>query len=463
VRERQAGPLLTAADSQAFLLRAPRKTLGASASSSPGIPVKQGDVVTVSVASMDNGRCETVTVSGAASATLWTGIGTPTACQGSTTAVTLPPIAAAGDLVFDLPLIANSARVTGTSSPYTVAFEDGGDADYNDIVLRVDIVTGGTPSLICTASVQRGQEVVCKASGDGVAVTNWEFKVGSWIVTSSSTSNEWRGPAVYGGTVTAQMTVNGAPAPALASTFVVSARPSKWLQNIAYRRGPELTAPDADPGPGVLLGQNCPEINGAATCVPTRRVQPDPVQLPGQGYTFAEVPSGPNQGFWWITSIRYEMRRVGNANPAVLSTSARTHPLSSQIAKQCKTALKLQQVPAALNFYDYNRCRGIVMASFVDAVFGHEESGYNGGTGHEGLAVQAAKQPWNDPYANVESVVTRTQLDLETEADRRATVAADAITNFAADPNPKGNWPSGTIWFWDSSLNSYTSYTLSGF
>lgn len=120
-------------------------------------------------------------------------------------------------------------------------------------------------------------------------------------------------------------------------------------------------------------------------------------------------------------------------------------------------------MPTALNFYNFNRCQSIAMASFVDAVFGHEESGYNGGTGHEGLAVQAAKRPWNDPHANVESVVTLTQLDLETEADRRATMAADEITNFSADPNPQGNWPTGTIWFWEPSLNRYASYTLNGF
>jgi hypothetical protein len=189
-------PLLTAADSLAALGPAPVATPGdaSTIASAPGIPVRQGDVVTVSVTSIDNGRCETVTVAGAASATLWTDIGTPTVCGGSVAPITLPAIAADGVLVFDLPLIANAATITGGGPTFQVAFEDGYDSDYNDIVLSVSIASNAEPRVTCTPAPMRGSEVSCSATGGGVTVKAWHFTEGNVTVNETTHVQRVVGP-----------------------------------------------------------------------------------------------------------------------------------------------------------------------------------------------------------------------------------------------------------------------------
>jgi hypothetical protein len=182
---------------------------------------------------------------------------------------------------------------------------------------------------------------------------------------------------------------------------------SLWSSMRSYRQGPEPLAPDVDPGLNVVLGRNCPEI---LLCVPTLWVQPDPQQKRGQRYTVARIPSGPNKGFWYVAAASWNMKRIGNINPAVLPKSQRTHLLPKKTPKQCRQALGFATNSAvSANFNQFNdKCKGISMTDFVNAVWGHEGFGYNGGKGHQSLGETAAAEPQNAPRQSLVCSALRT-------------------------------------------------------
>jgi hypothetical protein len=229
-----------------------------------------------------------------------------------------------------------------------------------------------------------------------------------------------------------------------------------------YRQGPEPLVPDVEPGLGVVLGRNCPEV---LLCVPTLRVQPDPQQKRGDGYTGAQVASGPNKGYWYVAAATYNMKRIGNLNPAVFASSARTHPLPKNVPKQCRQALGFAAKDAVFaNFNQYNdKCKAISMTFFIDALWGHEGFGYNGGQGHESLARTAAAEPQNDPYTAIETLVFSDSASLESVVHSKVVPIAVDITQRSDDPHPTGNYPSGPMWFWDGGSSAFLLYTINGF
>lgn len=352
---------------------------------------------------------------------------------------------------------------SGSSDKIQWLWFNGGEVVFDDFkIVR--------KPLTCTSPVQRGSNVRCEVSGN-LTVTGWEFQPDTTpgmptlpAVQDSSGSAVWQGSAAIGGTVTAHVT-NGTTQQAMKAQFTVSNRPSTWSTTWNYRVGPELTAPDAEPGLGVTLGRNCPEISGVALCVPTLRVQPDPTQLPGEGNVITRILTGPNTGYFYVAAISYEMRRVGNLNPGVLANSSRTHPLPASIPKQCRQALGFgPKDPVFANFNLYNdKCKKLSMTVFVGALYGHEGLGYGGGQGHESLARTAASETQNDPYAALEKLVFADSTSLELEADSRVAVIGEDITVRAADPNPTGNYSTGPMWFWDAGSSSFVLTTISGF
>lgn len=103
------------------------------------------------------------------------------------------------------------------------------------------------------------------------------------------------------------------------------------------------------------------------------------------------------------------------------------------------------------------------MVAFVDAIYGHEGFGYNGGQGHESLAQAAAAESQNDPYAGIERLVYTDATSLGHEVDLTVYEISQDITQRAADPNPAGNWPGGPIWYWGAASSSYILYNINGF
>jgi hypothetical protein len=159
------------------------------------------------------------------------------------------------------------------------------------------------------------------------------------------------------------------------------------------------------------------------------------------------------------------MKRIGNINPAMLASSPHTHALPKKTPKHCRQALgfPINATPFA-NFNQYNdKCQGISMTAFVDAVWGHEGFGHNGGQGHESLARTAAAEPQNDPYTAIEPLVFPDSASLENVVFSKVVPIAVDITQRAADPNPTGNYPGGPMWFWDSGTSLFTLYQILGF
>lgn len=173
-----------------------------------GIPIKTGQIAAFSV-SVENGRCEDVTVSGVFSEVLWTHIGTPTACTGSRDPVTLGPAERDGELYFSLPLTNHRVQITPMDGGWQVAFDDdpfgnGGDGDFNDIIIFVELPEVRSGYIECTPSVQRGNEVRCEmAPGVGYTVIRRRargqgFDIDEYPNTSHRNVHKyiWRGPAV---------------------------------------------------------------------------------------------------------------------------------------------------------------------------------------------------------------------------------------------------------------------------
>lgn len=225
----------------------------------------------------------------------------------------------------------------------------------------------------------------------------------------------------------------------------------------------------AGSGVGSKVGRNCPEeFPDEATCIAVQnrsRLQPDPNLEPDSGYSATRVATGPNAGYWYVSNIRYHMKRVANVHPGMLITSPRKHPVPpAALTRACKKGLgvKNNATAADANMNQFNQFCGPLgtdMTIFVPAIWGHEGFGYNGGVGHETLGQQAAGEPQNDPYKAIEPLVrgdsSRLAIDVVTIAQR----IGNDITEKASDGNlinggPHGNYSSATfgteMWFWEA-------------
>ncbi len=141
------------------------------------VPVLNGAVVVVTVASASSGRCESVAVTGAFTQALFPEIGT---CRGHLLSygvgqtVTLGPYTGTGIgiLRFTLPLVEGGrglSYVTGEFPRFSVHMDDGmADSDYDDVVLSVTVVPSDcnlladpravTDSLLLDPAVQQGMK-----------------------------------------------------------------------------------------------------------------------------------------------------------------------------------------------------------------------------------------------------------------------------------------------------------------
>lgn len=450
--------LLTAADTLAVMGPAPAFRSTSAVSSSPGIPVQQGDVVTVSVVSMSNGRCETVTVSGAANATVWTGIGSPTACNRSPAPVTLPPITANGSLVFDLPLISNTSTISGGGTRYEVAFEDGYDNDYNDIVLAINIVPyDGSPRLTCTPAPMRGTDVTCQVLGDGVAVKGWHFTNGILSASDTSTARTWKGTAVVDGDVSVEVDVNGTT-DTLYTSFVVAPRswswgPAQW----SFTQGTGLPCFSQRPVVGTPINWGWNRRKGDCG---VGRISPDVTKTQTDGYTVAMVPDGPNRGIWYLTAVSYRMDTESQMNLELTSAGTRYLLTNSTQARKCRTALGLKNgADVYVNFQMYNElCEKQLLTGLYNGIWAHEGMGTGtANNGHEAQTRLAASDPANNLYKLVENVSAATEGDLRRgvtaivwDVDQRLSAQSASHTYV------KDNW-CGSVWMWSNTSNAYVT------
>lgn len=372
------------------------------------------------------------------------------------------------------------SNVQSTTAPWTnwtrvemIAPVDSIQWLWFDGGLLIDDLEFTRAPLRCKSPVERGREVTCTMQSTTWTPTAWEFTPDSGSalppVQEQSANSQWVGVAAVSGTVTVTAT-DGMTSRTFKQQLSVLNRLSQWASKQTYRVGPELTAPDVEPGLGVSLGRNCIV---APLCAPYYRLEPDPFQFVDSGYVVTPVTSGPNKGYWLVTQPTFSMSRVANVNPAILPASPRVHQLPYSVPKKCKQALGFgPKDTASANFHMYNdKCQGINMAAFVDAVLGHEGLGFNGGVGHESLARQAASDPANDPYASTDTLVRPDSAALAGEVWLTLTAIAEDLSNRADDSTntgpttavPNGNFSGGPIWFWSVAAGLFQQIGINGF
>ena len=151
--------------------------------------------------------------------------------------------------------------------------------------------------LTCTpASVTRGEPTSCTASampaGATLQVQEWSF-VGAGGLTANEVSNEstWSGPLVVSGTVTVRALVDETE---LTSDATVTVGARNWSAV-----HPSFEVVDASPG---LRAEPRPTEIGQFGAVQFE------VTADGAVAAVAEVPSGPNAGFHYLTAIPYGVR-----------------------------------------------------------------------------------------------------------------------------------------------------------
>lgn len=196
-------------------------TNGATTAAVSTISLFRGDQITVTVQSAEcSGNPETANMLGVLSGLVASG-----ACDGGLVGESsaFGPAGADGTISFTATHqefgTGALGSVSGVYPDYTVGLNDGyGDTDFNDVVLFVHVIRN-YGQLACTPQIPtRGQTVTCTVTGAGVAVTKWTF-VGQafddpttfWRVNGPTSGNSWKGPAIVGGTVTAESAVNGVP------------------------------------------------------------------------------------------------------------------------------------------------------------------------------------------------------------------------------------------------------------
>ena len=93
--------------------------------------------------------------------------------------------------------------VAGSYPSWRVEFEDGGDGDFDDIIIGVEAIPagGGSLALSCDpATVERGGTVTCTASvpaGSTLEVSRWSFAGEEGLTAKEETTEAtWRGPSL---------------------------------------------------------------------------------------------------------------------------------------------------------------------------------------------------------------------------------------------------------------------------
>lgn len=425
------------------------------------ISLRAGDSIHVTVTSNEcSGNPETVKVYGVISGVVAAG-----SCAGGLVGqqITMGPASADGTIYFTAthqdPVIGEGTAgpVTGAAPDYTVYLDDGiTPPDYNDVIIAVHVL-GTTPRLDCTPNQQRGITVRCTAGGAGVAVTGWSFTGSTWDgggthnLSGPSSGSTWEGIAVAGGTVSAQVTINGTPRPTpLTTTFAVQDRTSTiwhWQKprDWTYSQGTGLDCYQGNfyYNQATFLGWNARKgtCDGAV-------VTPLPRGFPNSGYTVQAVTSGPNTGLWYVTSVSYRIDTESNINSAIKAGSPTVFQLVDKTEKRdCNKGGG--PTITSVNFYTFNtKCRKVDLTGFFNGLWKHEGYGVGNNSGHQAQLEIAASLPDNDLYALEERVFSEgegnTRAAVVSEADR---IAALLVPVFASHTNVNNNW-SGWVWRW---------------
>lgn len=317
----------------------------------------------------------------------------------------------------------------------------------------------GAPTLTCSPAAI-GQVASCTVTGGTVA--RWNFGTNGDLFPGPEGGQSWSGVAVKGGTVGVELT----DGKILTSQLIVSPRGWRWGSShwtFTQGGGPtgcDTTAPA--PGTGILWGWN--RTASGACNDDAGRYQPNLRTSPHAGYTIGQVTSGPNAGFWYVTSVRYTMDRGSNINPSLTAGGSRHLLTDPGQAATCRTAMGLAPVdPVYVNFYTFNEvCMGVDVDGILGAVWLHEGFGSTGSNGHESVSRTEAAKVQNDPYVHGDTLASPDPMYLQAVMPNGVWDQNVRVTNLgAAHTHVHGNW-SGNMqyWMWNPSTGRYELTTL---
>jgi hypothetical protein len=173
------------------------------------------------------------------------------------------------------------------------------------------------------------------------------------------------------------------------------------------------------------------------------------------GYVYEEVTAGPNQSYWYVTSVDYFMQSTSVVNPGIEAAGPAFSLTDPAQAQEVRDSLGLPAgAPVTINLHQFNASvKGINMAALIQDVYDHEEQHY--------LQARAELlKPGNNIYVEMEKVVDEGQFNIITRLDATHQRINEAMRQ-AAKVEPSGN-VSSPIWVWDDVLDMFVQVSISG-
>ena len=307
------------------------------------------------------------------------------------------------------------------------------------------------------------QPVDCSASATGgpLLIVDWRFVAASGTglpdVPHPQSTNPWSGTVVISGTVTVRAQ-DGMDTTSTSAAVTVNPRDtgiwtdSYWASRISFVPGqgnPNCKPHRVTPGDTVgwtgslrkkdlCAGQEI-ELGTAGT----------------SGYVLEEVTAGPNQSYWYVTSVDYFMESTSVVNPGLEAAGPAFSLTDPAQAQEVRDSLGLPAgAPVTINLHQFNASvKGINMAALIQDVYDHEEQHY--------LQARAELlKPGGNIYIEMEKIVEQSQY----MAVARANDIYIDINNrmrLAAETQPTGN-VSMQVWVWDEVQDRFVQVTISG-
>lgn len=311
------------------------------------------------------------------------------------------------------------------------------------------------PLLTCDSKF-RGENAECRVTGVS-AVLGWHFEgiLGARLlgqdsvvnVSRASSDTVWSGIGVLSGTVSVHVLVAGTVDTLTANWTVLPRTGPAWRWSEvdwAFQEdGPticgysDFTLPFGGPFPGGLA------VNRRGSdCISGGSIEPNLNSAPEAGTAVASVPSGPNEGLWYLTQATFHIDRVSEMNPFV-RPGGPAHPLpNGPDFNACKAALGLQGNPAiSVSFHMFNTvCKSFDLTPMYAGIWAHEGFGTQNpldsatANGHEARRRIAARDLANDPNALIEGFISPLSPSTLRDLVRDSVLTVDArISAFAGD------------------------------
>jgi len=282
-----------------------------------------------------------------------------------------------------------------------------------------------------TSQITRGGSgtfEVVDGGGDvipGATYAGWFFDGEDEVDASdpANTTRTWSGTIVESGIASCSVTFGGITA-TVSKLITVNARDGWSIAPTCIQDNEPLWGfPDMYPGDQPFGRNRDKEENDAKIIWP----RGDDFQ---DGYTTAQVATGPNKGIWYISASTFAIDRETCINYFI---------------KPNQTGFP---DPPNVGWYEYNDGEGVDVDGFKTAVERHEAYGSAANPkGHQKFLEDEEAKPDRDAKAAIEDKVAETEAALKTATKSEVHTIDTAIIEAAA-VEPSGHWIGG-LWYYD--------------